>query len=83
MLAKLELVYCAAWHYTERAIRAMAEIMNDQTLERKIESFTLVPSDGGKFELSVNGTLLYSKLQTGKHVVDGQLKKILLKHLAG
>jgi len=61
----------------------MAEIMNDQTLERQIDSFTLVPSDGGKFEFSANGKLLYSKLQTGQHVVEGQLKKILKEHLAG
>lgn len=27
---------------------------------------TLVPSDGGRFELSLDGTLIYSKLKTGK-----------------
>lgn len=37
-----------------------------KTLKRKVESLTLVPSDGGRFELSVNGKLVYSKLQTGK-----------------
>jgi selenoprotein W-related protein len=26
----------------------------------------LVPSDGGRFEVSLDGTLLYSKLKTGK-----------------
>jgi predicted Rdx family selenoprotein len=61
----------------------MAEILNNPELERRIEEFTLVPSDGGRFEFSANGTLLYSKLKTGKHVEEGQLTKILKDHLAG
>ncbi len=31
----------------------------------KIDGFELVPSKGGCFELSVNGQLVYSKLETG------------------
>ena len=31
----------------------------------QIADFKLVPSKGGCFELSVNGELVYSKLQTG------------------
>lgn len=31
----------------------------------QIDDFQLVPSKGGCFELTVNGELLYSKLQTG------------------
>jgi selenoprotein W-related protein len=30
-----------------------------------IEGFTLVPSGGGRFELSVDGELIFSKLQEG------------------
>jgi selenoprotein W-related protein len=36
------------------------------TLKQKIKSLTLVPSGGGCFELTVDGELVYSKLQTGK-----------------
>jgi len=32
-----------------------------------IKDLTLVPSDGGRFEVSVNGGLVYSKLATGRH----------------
>ncbi|MBI5687182.1 MAG: Rdx family protein [Verrucomicrobia bacterium] len=31
-----------------------------------IQSLTLVPGTGGVFEVSVNGTKIFSKLQTGK-----------------
>jgi len=32
----------------------------------KIKGFTLIPSGGGCFEISVNGELIYSKLATGE-----------------
>jgi selenoprotein W-related protein len=36
------------------------------SLKQKIKEFTLIPAGGGCFELSVNGELVYSKLQTGQ-----------------
>jgi selenoprotein W-related protein len=36
------------------------------SLKQKLGGLTLVPSGGGCFELSVNGELIYSKLQTGQ-----------------
>lgn len=42
-------------------------------LEPNIETFTLIPSDGGRFELIVNGDLIYSKLQTKRHVQPGEV----------
>lgn len=59
----------------------MAEVLGDEDLERRIETFTLVPSDGGKFEFSVNGTLLYSKKATGRHAEEGELQRLLQEHL--
>jgi len=57
----------------------MAELLND--FEPEIGSVTLIPSDGGRFEITVNGTLLYSKLQTGQHVEPGEVLKLLRAHL--
>ena len=34
--------------------------------KRDIEAFTLLPSDGGRFEVTVNGDLVYSKLKEGR-----------------
>jgi selenoprotein W-related protein len=47
--------------------------------EHVIESITLVPSDGGRFEVSVNGTLIYSKLQTKRHAEPGEVVKLIGK----
>ena len=41
--------------------------------EHLVETITLVPSDGGKFEVSINGTLLFSKLDTRRHAQPGEI----------
>ncbi len=53
----------------------MAEILHE--FEPDIESITVVPSDGGRFEVIVNGKLIYSKLQTGRHVNQGELVQLI------
>jgi len=43
----------------------------------KIQKLTLVPSDGGRFELTIDGDLVYSKLQTGKFPEWAQLEPLV------
>lgn len=45
--------------------------------EPEIESLTLIPSDGGRFEVKVNGKLIYSKLQTGRHADPGEVRRLV------
>jgi selenoprotein W-related protein len=54
-----------------------------QEFEPQIESITLVPSDGGRFEFTVNDQLLYSKLKTHRHAEPGEIKGLLQKYLGG
>ena len=51
--------------------------------EHVIESVTLIPSDGGRFEVSVNGTLIYSKLQTKRHAEPGEVVGLVSKIVEG
>jgi len=55
----------------------MAELL--KTYEPEIESITVIPSDGGRFEVSVNGKLLYSKLKTGRHAEPGEVVALIRK----
>jgi selenoprotein W-related protein len=46
-----------------------------ETFGQRLTAFTLVPSDGGRFEISANKELIYSKLETGqfpdhKEIID-------------
>lgn len=57
----------------------MAEVLKNY--EMKIHEITLIPSDGGKFEVSVDGKLVYSKLATGRHVESGETAKCVGENL--
>jgi selenoprotein W-related protein len=46
-------------------------------LEKQISSFTLVPADGGRFEVTVNGRLVYSKLAAGRHAEPGEVLALI------
>ncbi len=51
--------------------------------ETNIESLELIPSDGGRFEVSVNGKLVYSKLQTKRHAEPGEVVGLVRKLVQG
>jgi selenoprotein W-related protein len=53
------------------------ELLKDY--EHVIESLTLIPSDGGRFEVSVNGNLVYSKLETKRHAEAGEILNLISK----
>ena len=49
--------------------------------EMDIASITVVPSDGGRFEVSVNDRLIYSKLATQRHAEPGEVVRLVREYL--
>lgn len=49
-----------------------------QEFEGDIKELTIVPSDGGRFEVSVDGKLIYSKLEEGRHPEEGEILKLFM-----
>jgi selenoprotein W-related protein len=47
--------------------------------EHVIEEIKLIPSDGGKFEVTANGELLYSKLSAHRHAEPGEIVGLVRK----
>ena len=47
--------------------------------EHLIEEIKLIPSDGGRFEVTINGKLLYSKLATHRHPESGEILGLVRK----
>jgi selenoprotein W-related protein len=47
--------------------------------EHVIESVALIPSDEGRFEVVVNGQLVFSKLQLKRHAEAGEIVNIIHK----
>jgi len=46
-----------------------------------ISGIELVPADGGKYEIRVNGDLIYSKLKTGRHADPPEIIGLFEKHM--
>ncbi len=42
-----------------------------------IESLTMLPSGGGRFEVIVDDELIYSKKATGRHAAEGEIRNLL------
>jgi len=47
--------------------------------EYDIGNLTLVPSDGGRFEITVGDELVYSKLETRRHAEPGEVLGLVRK----
>lgn len=52
-----------------------------KNFEPEIETLSLAPSDGGRFEVTVNDKLVYSKLQTGRHAEPGEVVGLVKKSI--
>ncbi|MCL4302006.1 MAG: SelT/SelW/SelH family protein [Anaerolineae bacterium] len=53
------------------------ELLDDPELEAQIESLTLIPGSGGKFEITVNGDLIFSKKGLGRHAEPGEVYRLV------
>jgi selenoprotein W-related protein len=57
------------------------DILNERGLEAFIRSWRLIPSSGGRFEVVVNGELVFSKLALGRHAEPGEIRAAILAKL--
>lgn len=80
-LLDVKITYCAPCKYTERVVALTSEILNERELEFYIGNWTLVPDKGGKFEVEVNGELVFSKLQLERHAEPGEVREAILAKL--
>jgi selT/selW/selH-like putative selenoprotein len=57
------------------------EILGERELEFYVANWTLVPDKGGKFEVEVNGELVFSKQSLGRHAEPGEVRAAILAKL--
>jgi len=57
------------------------EILKDRTLEQYIGSWKLLPSSGGKFEVTINSDLVFSKKALGRHAEPGEIHAAIVRKL--
>ena len=49
--------------------------------EFQIKELRIIPPDGGRFEIAVDGELIYSKLATHRHAEPGEVAGLVGKQL--
>ena len=42
----------------------------------------LIESSGGVFEVTVDGKLVFSKQELGRHAQDGEVMRVMVEHLS-
>lgn len=57
--------------------------MNEREIEYFVSSWNLVPGTGGVFDVTVNGELIFSKKELGRHAEPGEVRSGILKALEG
>ena len=77
---KIKLEFCIVWNYTPRAVSTVEDIL--EKYGKEVKSIDLIPGTGGVFELYLNGELIYSKLETGRHTNEGEILELMEKALS-
>jgi selenoprotein W-related protein len=55
-----------------------AEILSTREIEYFVRSWQLIPSSGGRYEITVNGELIWSKKALGRHAELGEVKAAIV-----
>jgi selenoprotein W-related protein len=50
--------------------------------ESKIGEVSLIPSDGGRFEVQINGDLIFSKLNLKRHAEKDEIKDLINTYIS-
>lgn len=74
MSHQIEITYCAPCNYLDRAVSTAQDLLGNY--QHVIDSLTLVTGSKGIFDVSVDGEMLYSKDQTGRHADPGEVLEL-------
>ena len=55
----------------------ISELLENDELGVQIDQLTAIPSTGGRFEITVNDRLIYSKLALGRHAEAGEIQGLI------
>ena len=64
--------YCVIWNYLPRAASLAEKLKNKFDIEIELKK-----SDGGRFEISLNGEYIFSKYKEFRFPEEGEIEKIL------
>ncbi len=77
---RVEIVYCQRCRFVLRAGWLAQELL--LTLGDAVGELSLVPADGGVFEVRVDGDLVFSKASAGRFPESKELKQLVRDRIA-
>ena len=69
---RFKITYCGAWGYKQHAVRLAAELESALS-----EESVLIKSSGGIFEVEDRGQVIFSKAQTHRFPIDGEVVAVV------
>jgi selenoprotein W-related protein len=57
------------------------EVLGDREVEAYVRSWNLLPATGGVYEVTVNGEVVFSKKEIGRHAEPGEVKAAIVDRL--
>ena len=72
---KLTIDYCNSWNYLPRASRMAVDLL--EKYGNNVTELTLIPSSGGVYEVTKNGTLIFSKKELQRFPKQDELIDII------
>lgn len=72
----VDIEFCVGCNYQPRAA-ALAATLREAYPAATV---TLTPSGGGKFELSIDGVVVFSKHELGRHLQPGEAMALIQRH---
>ena len=68
---KITIQYCNQWNYLPRAASLATQLL--EKYGNNIDNLSLLPSDGGVFEITKNDILIFSKKKLGRFPEDSEV----------
>jgi selenoprotein W-related protein len=80
MLPRVEIEYCTQCRWLLRAAWMAQELLT--TFEQDVGGVTLVPGTGGVYQISVDGTVIWSRKEQGRFPDIKELKRLVRDRVA-
>jgi selenoprotein W-related protein len=74
-MARLEIEYCAPCGYEKIAVGLTEKLL--LAFKQRIDSLVLIPSSGERFEVTIDGKLVFSKLEKGRFPQFEEIRALL------
>lgn len=72
--------YCTSWGYVARAVALTRGLLREH--KNDISKISLIPSDGGVYEVTLNDELVFSKKELKRHAEKDEVENIIKEKLA-